>query len=39
MVRCAGKYETEEERFLATARLNKSKNLGRSRMIFKGNLG
>jgi hypothetical protein len=39
MVRCAGKYETEEERYFETARINKSKNLGRSRMVFKGNLG
>jgi hypothetical protein len=36
---CGAKNETEEEKFLEAARLNKSKNLGRNRMVFKGSLG
>jgi hypothetical protein len=38
MIRSGGKYETQEEEYGRKERENKVKNLGRSRMCFKGGL-
>ncbi len=38
VVRCSGKYETIDERYLHDSLAKKSMNLGKSRMIFKGKL-
>ena len=38
MVRCSGKYETIDERYLHEQSLKGQMSLGKSRMVFKGRM-